>query len=86
MMSNPKLHGGRYHHGNRPSHHANASSSVQCKVCQALEKISVLELAPDGRRRISQDGLRDLDRITTAIVESAREEAENENEGHEDMG
>jgi small subunit ribosomal protein S19e len=83
---NPRLHGGRYRRGNRPSHHANASSSVQRKVCQALEKISVLELAPNGGRRISQDGMRDLDCIATAIVEPAGEEAENKNEGDEDMG
>lgn len=78
-----KLHGGRYRRGNRPSRHADASSSVQRKVCQALEKIGVLEISPDGGRRISQDGMRDLDRIATAIVEAAREEADEENEAEE---
>lgn len=77
-----KLHGGRNRRGNRPSHHGDASASVQRKVCQALEKIGVLELAADGGRRISQDGQRDLDRIATAVVEAAREEAEEE-EGEE---
>ncbi|KAI5114964.1 hypothetical protein M0805_004049, partial [Coniferiporia weirii] len=43
-----KLHGERNRCGNRPSHHADASSSVQCKVCQSLEKIGVLELSDDG--------------------------------------
>ncbi|CAG8707788.1 1392_t:CDS:2, partial [Acaulospora colombiana] len=62
-----KLHGGRSNRGNRPSHHADSSTSVQRKVCQALEKIGVLELLPDGGRRISQDGQRDLDRIATAV-------------------
>ncbi|CCA70329.1 probable RPS19B-ribosomal protein S19.e, cytosolic [Serendipita indica DSM 11827] len=71
-----KLHGGRANRGNRPSHHADASTSVQRKVCQALEKIGVLELMPDGGRRISQDGQRDLDRIATAVVESQKEEDE----------
>ncbi|KAF8527207.1 ribosomal protein S19e [Gautieria morchelliformis] len=75
-----KLHGGRNRRGNRPSHHGDASASVQRKVCQALEKIGVLELAADGGRRISQDGQRDLDRIATAVVEAAREEAEDEDE------
>jgi len=78
-----KLHGGRNRRGNRPSHHADASSSVQRKVCQALEKIGVLELAANGGRRISQDGQRDLDRIATAVVESEREEEEEEEEGDE---
>src|ERR1700753_3047785 len=61
-----KLHGGRNRRGNRPSHHANASASVQRKICQSLEKIGVLELSDNGGRRISQDGQRDLDRIATA--------------------
>lgn len=86
-----KLHGGRNRRGNRPSHHADSSASVQRKVCQSLEKIGVLEKAPDGGRRISQDGQRDLDRIATAVVESAKEDEEDdededeaEEEGEED--
>ncbi|KIJ27537.1 hypothetical protein M422DRAFT_76909 [Sphaerobolus stellatus SS14] len=79
-----KLHGGRNKRGNRPSHHGDASASVQRKVCQALEKIGVLELAADGGRRISQDGQRDLDRIATAIVEAEREEDDEEAEEEEE--
>jgi len=79
-----KLHGGRNRRGNRPSHHAESSASVQRKVCQSLEKIGVLEKAPDGGRRISQDGQRDLDRIATAVVESAKEEEEEEDEEPEE--
>ncbi|KAB5590105.1 40S ribosomal protein S19 [Ceratobasidium theobromae] len=80
-----KLHGGRKRRGNRPSHHSNASTNIQRKVCQALEKIGVLEHAPDGGRRISQDGMRDLDRIATSVVEAAKEEEE-ENEEEEEAG
>ena len=80
-----KLHGGRNRRGNRPSHHADASTSVQRKVVQALEKIGVLEKSDNGGRKISQDGQRDLDRIATAVVESAKEEEEeDEEEGDED--
>jgi small subunit ribosomal protein S19e len=78
-----KLHGGRKSRGNRPSHHADGSSSVQRKVCQSLEKIGVLEKGENGGRRISQDGQRDLDRIATAVVEAQREEAEEEEEEEE---
>jgi len=82
-----KLHGGRNRRGNRPSHHADSSASVQRKVCQSLEKIGVLEKAPDGGRRISQDGQRDLDRIATAVVEAAKdEEEEDEEEENDDEG
>ncbi|KAI6114243.1 ribosomal protein S19 [Pisolithus croceorrhizus] len=75
-----KLHGGRNRRGNRPSHHAPASASVQRKVCQALEKIGVLEQTENGGRRISQDGQRDLDRIATAVVEAAREDEDEDEE------
>ena len=79
-----KLHGGRNRRGNRPSHHGDASTNVQRKVCQALEKIGVLELASDGGRRITQDGQRDLDRIATAVVEAERANEEDEEEQEED--
>jgi len=75
-----KLHGGRNRRGNRPSHHANASASVQRKICQSLEKIGVLEQTENNGRRISQDGQRDLDRIATAVVEAAKEEEDEEEE------
>lgn len=73
-----KLHGGRNRRGNRPSHHAASSASVQRKVCQSLEKIGVLEKSDNGGRRISQDGQRDLDRIATAVVEASKEDDEEE--------
>jgi small subunit ribosomal protein S19e len=75
-----KLHGGRNRRGNRPSHHHDASASVQRKICQSLEKIGVLEKSDNGGRRISQDGQRDLDRIATAVVEAAREDDDDEDE------
>ncbi|KAH9936096.1 uncharacterized protein B0H18DRAFT_1081833 [Fomitopsis serialis] len=79
-----KLHGGSKRRGNRPSHHADSSASVQRKICQSLEKIGVLEQSENGGRRISQDGQRDLDRIATAVVEAAREEDEEEEEEEEE--
>ncbi|PFH53973.1 hypothetical protein AMATHDRAFT_136337 [Amanita thiersii Skay4041] len=78
-----KLHGGRKRRGNRPSHHAPCSTSIQRRVCQSLEKIGVLEKTNNGGRRITQDGVRDLDRIATAVVEAAKEE-EQEDEEEED--
>ncbi|KAH7093878.1 ribosomal protein S19e-domain-containing protein [Auriculariales sp. MPI-PUGE-AT-0066] len=79
-----KLHGSAKSRGNRPSHHADASTNVQRKVCQALEKIGVLELGENGGRRITQDGQRDLDRIATAVVEAQREELEEEGDEEEE--
>ena len=52
-----KVHGGQKNRGSRPSHHVDASGSVDRKVVQALEKIGVLEEGPKGGRRISQQGI-----------------------------
>ena len=73
-----KYQGGRNRRGNRPSHHADASRSVQRKICQSLEKIGVLEQRENGGRAISQDGVRDLDRIATSVTEAERETEEEE--------
>ncbi|CAO3696444.1 unnamed protein product [Umbelopsis ramanniana] len=64
-----KVHGGRVNRGSRPSHHVQASGSVQRKVLQALEKVNVLEQDNKGGRSISQDGRRDLDRIAMTLIE-----------------
>jgi len=80
-----KLYGGRNNRGNRPSHHADASTNISRKICQSLEKIGVLEKSDNGGRRITQDGQRDLDRIATSVVESAKEDDDDE-EGEEGEG
>ncbi|KAI5818648.1 ribosomal protein S19e [Pyronema omphalodes] len=69
-----KVHGGVKNRGNRPSHHTEASGSVDRKIMQALEKIGVLEENPKGGRRISQQGQRDLDRIAQTTIEAEEEE------------
>lgn len=78
-----KLHGGPKNRGHRPQRHTAASGSVQRKAVQGLEGIGVLEKDPKGGRRISQDGMRDLDRIAVACLESLKEE-DNEEEEEED--
>merc|ERR1712225_179048 len=75
-----KLHGTKNRRGSRPGHHRNSAEGVQRNVVQSLEKIGVLESHPDGGRKISQDGMRDLDRIATAVLE---EERSNESEEEE---
>jgi len=64
-----KVHGGSKNRGSRPSHHYNASGSVERKVLQSLEKIGVLEQDERGGRRISHVGQRDLDRISSSVME-----------------
>jgi small subunit ribosomal protein S19e len=69
-----KTHGGQKNRGSRPSHHTDASGSVDRRVMQALEKIGVLEQDEDkGGRRITQSGQRDLDRKSNLSCGVARE-------------
>lgn len=82
-----KLHGGPKNKGHMPQKHTPASGSVQRKAVQGLEGIGVLEKDPKGGRRISQDGMRDLDRIAVACLESlkeAQDEDEEEDEEEDD--
>ncbi|KAK8193548.1 40S ribosomal protein S19 [Phyllosticta capitalensis] len=72
-----KVHGSQKNRGSRPSHHVDASGSVDRKVCQSLEKIGVLEQDEEkGGRRITQSGQRDLDRIAMTTLEAEEEDDE----------
>ncbi|KAL9081209.1 MAG: hypothetical protein Q9157_000184 [Trypethelium eluteriae] len=72
-----KVHGCQKNRGSRPSHHVDASGSVDRKVMQSLEKIGVLEQDEDkGGRRITQGGQRDLDRIAQMTLDQEEEEEE----------
>jgi small subunit ribosomal protein S19e len=60
---------------------------VDRKVLQALEKLGVVEKVDDdeegggsikGGRRITQSGMRDLDRIATAAVEAEGEDEDDD--------
>lgn len=62
-----KLYGGAINRGFRPSHHKDASGSINRKVLQALEKLNVLEKSTNGGRKISENGQRDLDRIAVEL-------------------
>jgi small subunit ribosomal protein S19e len=66
-----KAHGSAKNRGSRPSHHVDASRSVDRKVMQALEQLGVLEQDEEkGGRRITQSGQRDLDRMCDVGLKS----------------
>jgi small subunit ribosomal protein S19e len=74
-----KVHGGTKNRGSRPSHHVDASGSVDRKVMQALEKVGVLEQDEEkGGRRITQLGQRDLDRIALTTMEAEDEDEDDD--------
>ncbi|KAK9465898.1 40S ribosomal protein S19 [Lipomyces arxii] len=68
-----KMYGGTINRGSRPSHHRDASGSVNRKAVQALSTIGVLEEGKNGRK-ISEAGQRDLDRIAGEIFLGAQDE------------
>lgn len=65
------IYGGRKNNGTRPSHAALASGSVVRKAMQALEKLKLVEVQPDGGRRITKDGQRDLDHVAALVAKTA---------------
>ncbi|KAI4229353.1 MAG: hypothetical protein L6R40_008065 [Gallowayella cf. fulva] len=70
-----KFHGSTKNRGSRPSHHVNASGSVDRNVMRSLEAIGVLEKDDDkGGRRITQSGQRDLDRIALSTIQADDDE------------
>ncbi|KAI8393246.1 Ribosomal protein S19e [Nakaseomyces glabratus] len=56
-----KLYGNAKSRGARPSHHADASGSINRRVLQALEKIGVVELSP----KVVEESLRTVKEIWT---------------------
>lgn len=69
-----KMYGGAVNRGQRPSHHKDASGSVNRRALQALEKLGVLEAGIKGGRRISENGQRDLDRIAAQTLEEEEDD------------
>ncbi|KAL8671790.1 MAG: hypothetical protein Q9168_003713 [Polycauliona sp. 1 TL-2023] len=70
-----KFHGSPKNRGSRPSHHVDASGSVDRNVMRSLEAIGVLEKDDDkGGRRITQSGQRDLDRIALSTIQADDDE------------
>ncbi|KAH6561233.1 hypothetical protein BASA50_000239 [Batrachochytrium salamandrivorans] len=65
-----KNYGGSKNRGSKPHHSGVGSGSIARTVFHSLEKIKVVELHPNGGRKISVDGQKDLDRIAQQIVEA----------------
>ncbi|KAL5020431.1 hypothetical protein ScPMuIL_003323 [Solemya velum] len=62
-----KIYGGLKSNGTAPSHYCRASSSVARKVMQSLESLKLVDKDPNGGRRLTSSGRRDLDRIASQI-------------------
>ncbi|XP_037781176.1 uncharacterized protein LOC119577692 [Penaeus monodon] len=59
--------GGRVNRGSAPSHYVRSSGSIARKALQTLESLKLVEKGPNGGRRLTSQGHRDLDRIASQI-------------------
>merc|ERR1712098_961700 len=62
-----KIYGIRSNNGSSPSHWAAGSGGVGRKALQALEGLKLAEKDPNGGRRLTSQGRRDLDRIAAQL-------------------
>merc|ERR1719369_1374889 len=62
-----KIYGIRSNNGSSPSHWARGNGGVARKALQALEALKLAEKDPNGGRRLTSQGRRDLDRIAAQI-------------------
>lgn len=67
-----KIYGGRKRNGVHPSHFCRAADGAARKALQALEHARLIEKHPDGGRKLTPIGQRDLDRIANQIVAPKR--------------
>lgn len=69
-----KIYGGRYRRGVRPSHYCRGSNSVARKALQALEGVKWVEKDPNsGGRKLTSQGVRDLDRIAAQLKRTTKQ-------------
>lgn len=71
-----KIFGGRKRNGTLPSHFCRSAGSVARKALQSLELLKLIEKHPDGGRRLTSSGRRDLDRIAAQIKTKQRKQAQ----------
>ena len=62
-----KIFGSRKRNGTHPSHFCRSSGGVARRVLQSLEQLKLIEKAPNGGRKMTSQGRRDLDRIAAQV-------------------
>lgn len=67
-----KIYGDRKRNGTKPSHFCRSAKGLARKALQTLEAVKIIEKCPDGGRKISVQGRRDLDRIAAVVRRTER--------------
>merc|ERR1711863_110292 len=62
-----KIYGVRRNNGSKPSHWSAGSGTIARKALQTLEQLKLVEKDPNGGRRLSSQGRRDMDRIAAQV-------------------
>lgn len=68
-----RIYGGRRRNGVHPSHYCRAATGIARKALQSLESIGLIEKLPEGGRKLTSQGQRDLDRIANQVLAKERE-------------
>uniref|UniRef100_A0A915HHR5 40S ribosomal protein S19 n=1 Tax=Romanomermis culicivorax TaxID=13658 RepID=A0A915HHR5_ROMCU len=78
--------GGKKRFGTTPAHFRPGSTLVIRKCLQTLEAVKWVEKHPDGGRRLSRQGRKDLDRIASQIkhAQRAKQQQQRQMEEQED--
>ena len=67
-----KIYGIRKSNGSSPSHWSKGAGGLARKALQSLEGLKLVEKDPNGGRRLTSQGRRDLDRIAAQIKAKSR--------------
>jgi len=67
-----RMFGARQSRGTAPSHFCKSSGAVARKALQTLESLKLVEKAPNGGRRLTSQGHRDLDRIAAQMKAASK--------------
>lgn len=71
----PHFPAARQSRGTAPSHFCKSSGAVARKALQTLESLKLVEKAPNGGRRLTSQGHRDLDRIAAQMKAASKAKA-----------
>ncbi|KAK9873051.1 hypothetical protein WA026_020785 [Henosepilachna vigintioctopunctata] len=67
-----KIFGSRKRNGTKPSHFCRSAGSIARRALQSLEGLKLIEKSGDGGRKLTQQGMRDLDRIAAQVKAKER--------------
>ncbi|KAL4229157.1 40S ribosomal protein S19 [Mactra antiquata] len=62
-----RIYGGLHRRGAAPGHFAVSTGSISRRLLKSLEQLKLVEKDPNGGRRLTSQGRRDLDRIAAQV-------------------